>query len=105
MADENQLSGRIDAIIRQSAEDQAKAYQEYGGLLDQLASRKIRTGEFARRAADLYIEALGKAASRSVSLFGESLAAGVREAGAVQPGSPAGDARAGQGGEASPGPA
>jgi hypothetical protein len=81
MADGDKLRALIDEIIRESAETQAKAYHEYGGLLDRLAKQDIESVEFAREAVDLYVGALGKAATTGVSLLGESIMAGIKGVG------------------------
>lgn len=83
MPTEERLRERLDNVLRTSAGDQAKAYQDYAALLDRLASRKIRTVEFARDAVDLYIGAVGKAASSGVKLLGEAVSAGIKGVGAA----------------------
>ncbi|MET0180166.1 MAG: hypothetical protein ABW194_06740 [Novosphingobium sp.] len=72
------LGERIGEIMRESAVNQAKAYRDYGQLLDRLGTRDIKTTEFAREALDLYIGALGKAASSGVTLVSQTLSAGIK---------------------------
>jgi hypothetical protein len=72
------LGERIGEILRESAVSQAKAYRDYGQLLDRLGTRDIKTVEFAREAVDLYIGALGKAASSGVTLLGQTFSAGIK---------------------------
>lgn len=78
MPDGEKLRARLDEIIRESAESQAEAYHKYGGLLDRLARQDIQTVEFAREAVDLYMDAVGKAATNGVTLLGESVMAGIK---------------------------
>jgi hypothetical protein len=72
------FSERIGEIVRETMVSQAKAYRDYGQLLDRLGSRDIKTVEFAREAVDLYIGALGKAASNGVTLVSQTLSAGIK---------------------------
>jgi hypothetical protein len=81
MSDGEKLRERLDEIIRESAENQARAYHQCGGLLDRLACRDIRSAEFAREAVDLYMAAVAKATSSGAALLGESLLAGIKGVG------------------------
>lgn len=80
MAEEG-LRERLDHVIRDSAVQQAKAYQGYSALLSRLAARDIESVAFAREAVDLYVEAYGKVASSGVTLVGEALSAGLKSLG------------------------
>lgn len=78
MADGDGFRERLAEIVRASAVSQARAYRDYSSLLDRLCSRDIETVQFAREAVDLYLGAVGKAASSGVTLVGEALSAGVK---------------------------
>jgi hypothetical protein len=81
MADGEGLRERLGEIVRESAVNQARVYRDVSGLLDRLASRKVRTAEFAREAVDIYLGALGNAASTGVTLASEAVHAGIRGVG------------------------
>jgi hypothetical protein len=81
MADGEGLRERLGEIVRASAVNQARVYRDYGALLDRLGSRDIKTAQFAREAVDLYMGALGKAASTGVTLLSETLSAGMKGVG------------------------
>ena len=81
MTDVEGLRERLGDIVRASAASQARAYRDYSSLLDRLGSNDIKTVQFAREAVDLYMGALGKAASAGVTLVGETLSAGIKGVG------------------------
>jgi hypothetical protein len=78
MADAEDLRGKLGGIVRTSAGNQAKAYRDYGTLLERLSAREIKPVEFARDAIDLYMGALGKIASEGVTLASEALTAALK---------------------------
>ena len=81
MADDGGLRERLGEIVRASAGNQARAFRDYGSLLDRLARRDINSAQFAREAIDLYLGALGKVASTGLTLVGETFSAGIKGVG------------------------
>lgn len=81
MATQDDVQERFGETIRQGMATQARAYREYGALLDRLASRDIKAVQFARDSADLYIETMGRFATSGVQLAEEAMKAGMKGVG------------------------
>ena len=81
MEKQDDLQDRLGDTIRQGMAAQARAYREYGALLDRLASRDIKAVQFARDSADLYIETMGRFATSGVKLAEDAMKAGLKGVG------------------------
>lgn len=83
MAAADALRRTLGGTIREGLRNQGKAYQSYGALLTRFASQQIKAPEFARESLDLYIGAVGDAASTTIHAATEIAAAGARMIGVV----------------------
>lgn len=75
------LGTTLASALRKSAADQARAYRDYGALLDRFAKKEIKTIEFGRDAIDLYIGAVGDWFSTGASAAGDTLNIGLKRVG------------------------
>ncbi|MET0251455.1 MAG: hypothetical protein ABW203_04675 [Novosphingobium sp.] len=81
MAEQDGFRDKVDNVLRDSATNQANAYQSYSALLSRLAGRQIKSAEFAREAIDIYLDAAGKVAAAGALIVGETVTAGLKGAG------------------------
>jgi hypothetical protein len=77
------LGARLGGVWRDGLANQAKAYKEYGTLLQRWSAKEVKATEFVRDSVDIYVGTAGKVAASAVAFAGELLGAGVKSAGRV----------------------
>lgn len=81
--DGNTLTSRTGVAFRKVLASQAEAYRQLGGLLGELAEKKIKTSDFTRRSFDLYVGAVGDVLSNEVAVASDALQTAIDSASKV----------------------